>query len=498
MVDATGKVVATTAIYPHEPQKKWDEALATLGKLAVAHKVDLIAIGNGTASRETDKLATGLVKLLPDLKMSKIVVSEAGASVYSASAFASEELPELDVTLRGAVSIARRLQDPLAELVKIDPKAIGVGQYQHDVDQSRLKKGLDDVVMSCVNGVGVEVNTASPQILSYVAGLGPQLAKNIITWREENGPFKNRRQLMKVPRLGPKAFEQAAGFLRVRNSDNPLDRSAVHPESYKIVEKMAQDLGCSIEELLKDAQLRRQIKLQNYVTEEVGLPTLNDIMKELARPGLDPREKYEAFSFAEGIHEIKDLVVDYLQKKYPRELVSNNNVFWYNSDLQSFKIALAREIIQEAQYSNWDQERIRILVLLNFETASVAAQNALLKLIEEPPANTLIVLPVINSHRLLATISSRCSLCQINQENVETDKKTKTNDFTWPSNLAEVFNTIDRYKDRDSAKNFVRNLLEQKQLGYKEKKALAQAYFDLESNLNVRLALEHCFFSFFQ
>ncbi len=196
--------------------------------------------------------------------------------------------------------------------------------------------------------------------------------------------------------------------------------------------------------------------------------------------------------------EIKDLVVDYLQKKYPRELVSNNNVFWYNSDLQSFKIALAREIIQEAQYSNWDQERIRILVLLNFETASVAAQNALLKLIEEPPANTLIVLPVINSHRLLATISSRCSLCQINQENVETDKKTKTNDFTWPSNLAEVFNTIDRYKDRDSAKNFVRNLLEQKQLGYKEKKALAQAYFDLESNLNVRLALEHCFFSFSQ
>ena len=238
IVDATGKVVATTAIYPHEPQKRWDEALATLGKLAVAHRVDLIAIGNGTASRETDKLAMELVKLLPDLKMSKIVVSEAGASVYSASAFASEELPELDVTLRGAVSIARRLQDPLAELVKIDPKAIGVGQYQHDLGESKLARSLDAVVEDCVNAVGVDANTASAPLLARVSGIGSGLAQSIVQHRDANGPFKSRKALKEVPRLGPKAFEQCAGFLRIQGGDDPLDASGVHPEAYPVVRKI--------------------------------------------------------------------------------------------------------------------------------------------------------------------------------------------------------------------------------------------------------------------
>lgn len=305
-LDPQGKLLEHSVIFISQSEQAREASGILIKQLIGRHKIEAVAIGNGTASRETEAFIKSL-KLPASITV--VMVNESGASIYSASEVARSEFPDHDVTVRGAVSIGRRLMDPLAELVKIDPKSIGVGQYQHDVDQSRLKKGLDDVVMSCVNGVGVEVNTASPQILSYVAGLGPQLAKNIITWREENGPFKNRRQLMKVPRLGPKAFEQAAGFLRVRNSDNPLDRSAVHPESYKIVERMAQELGCSIEELLKDAQLRRQIKLQNYVTEEVGLPTLNDIMKELARPGLDPRGKFEAFSFTEGVNEIKDLAV---------------------------------------------------------------------------------------------------------------------------------------------------------------------------------------------
>ena len=237
VVDATGKVVATTTIYPHEPQRRWDEALATLGKLAVQHRVDLIAIGNGTASRETDKLAMDLVKLLPDLKMSKIVVSEAGASVYSASAFASEELPELDVTLRGAVSIARRLQDPLAELVKIDPKAIGVGQYQHDLGESKLARSLDAVVEDCVNAVGVDANTASAPLLARVSGIGTGLAQSIVQHRDANGPFKSRKALKQVPRLGPKAFEQCAGFLRITGGDDPLDASGVHPEAYPVVRR---------------------------------------------------------------------------------------------------------------------------------------------------------------------------------------------------------------------------------------------------------------------
>ena len=239
VVDATGKVVATSVIYPHEPQRRWNEALAVLGKLAVQHKVELISIGNGTASRETDKLATELVKLLPDLKMSKIVVSEAGASVYSASAYASEELPDLDVTLRGAVSIARRLQDPLAELVKIDPKSIGVGQYQHDLSANHeLSRSLDAVVEDCVNAVGVDVNTASAPLLARVSGIGTALAQNIVLHRDANGPFRSRRALKKVPRLGPKAFEQCAGFLRIPGGEDPLDASGVHPEAYPVVRRI--------------------------------------------------------------------------------------------------------------------------------------------------------------------------------------------------------------------------------------------------------------------
>ncbi len=305
-LDPQGKMLADEVIYVTQSERALQASGILIKQLIVKHKIEAIAIGNGTASRETEAFIKALN--LP-ASILVIMVNESGASVYSASEVAREEFPDHDVTVRGAVSIGRRLMDPLAELVKIDPKSIGVGQYQHDVDQNKLKKGLDDVVMSCVNGVGVEVNTASRQLLSYVSGLGPQLAKNIVTYREENGAFKNRRNLLKVPRLGPKAFELAAGFLRVRNSKNPLDKSAVHPERYAIVETMAKDLGCDIEDLLTDSELRNKINLNKYVTEEVGLPTLTDIINELARPGLDPREKFEAFAFAEGIHEMKDLVV---------------------------------------------------------------------------------------------------------------------------------------------------------------------------------------------
>jgi uncharacterized protein len=306
VVDATGKVVATTAIYPHEPQKRWDEALATLGKLAVAHRVDLIAIGNGTASRETDKLAMDLVKLLPDLKMSKIVVSEAGASVYSASAFASEELPELDVTLRGAVSIARRLQDPLAELVKIDPKAIGVGQYQHDLGESKLARSLDAVVEDCVNAVGVDANTASAPLLARVSGIGTGLAQSIVQHRDANGPFKSRKALKEVPRLGPKAFEQCAGFLRINGGD-PLDASGVHPESYPVVRRIVAVTKSDIKALIGNAEILRQVNPQNFVDDNFGLPTVTDILRELEKPGRDPRPAFKAAVFKEGVETLKDL-----------------------------------------------------------------------------------------------------------------------------------------------------------------------------------------------
>jgi uncharacterized protein len=308
VVDATGKVVATDAIFPHEPQRRWDEALATLGRLAVAHKVELIAIGNGTASRETDKLATELVKLMADQqKITKIVVSEAGASVYSASAFAAEELPDLDVTLRGAVSIARRLQDPLAELVKIDPKSIGVGQYQHDLSEFKLSRSLDAVVEDCVNAVGVDVNTASAPLLARVSGIGPTLAENIVGHRDANGPFKSRKKLKEVPRLGPKAFEQAAGFLRINGGDDPLDASGVHPESYPVVRRIIEATKSDIKVLIGNGEILRGLKPKEFVDETFGLPTVTDILRELEKPGRDPRPAFKAAVFKEGVEKIDDL-----------------------------------------------------------------------------------------------------------------------------------------------------------------------------------------------
>ncbi|MDB5628055.1 MAG: binding domain protein [Tardiphaga sp.] len=307
VIDATGKVVATSTIYPHEPQRQWDASLAVLGKLATAHKVELIAIGNGTASRETDKLATDLVKLLPDLKMAKVVVSEAGASVYSASAFASEELPDLDVTLRGAVSIARRLQDPLAELVKIDPKSIGVGQYQHDLGESKLSRSLDAVVEDCVNAVGVDVNTASAPLLARVSGIGAGLAQSIVQYRDANGRFASRKALKDVPRLGPKAFEQCAGFLRIADGDDPLDSSGVHPEAYPLIRKILVATKSDIKALIGNAEILRQVKPQQFVDDTFGLPTVTDIFKELEKPGRDPRPQFKAAVFKDGIEKLSDL-----------------------------------------------------------------------------------------------------------------------------------------------------------------------------------------------
>ncbi|MGE0284891.1 MAG: Tex family protein [Bradyrhizobium sp.] len=307
VVDATGKVVDTTTVYPHEPQRQWNETLASLGKLAAKHRVDLVAIGNGTASRETDRLATDLLKLLPDQNMSKIVVSEAGASVYSASAFASEELPDLDVTLRGAVSIARRLQDPLAELVKIDPKAIGVGQYQHDLSESRLARSLDAVVEDCVNAVGVDANTASAPLLARVSGIGAGLAQSIVQFRDANGPFKSRKALKDVPRLGPKAFEQCAGFLRINGGIDPLDASGVHPESYPVVRRILEATRSDIKALIGNGEVIRQLKPRAFVDETFGLPTVTDILKELEKPGRDPRPAFKTAALKEGVETIKDL-----------------------------------------------------------------------------------------------------------------------------------------------------------------------------------------------
>ncbi|MGT2437959.1 Tex family protein [Bradyrhizobium betae] len=307
VTDATGKVVDTAVIYPHEPQRQWNEALAILGKLALKHRVELIAIGNGTASRETDKLAGDLVKGLAELKMTKIVVSEAGASVYSASAFASEELPGLDVTLRGAVSIARRLQDPLAELVKIEPKAIGVGQYQHDLGQAKLAKSLDAVVEDCVNAVGVDVNTASAPLLARVSGVGSGLAQSIVAHRDANGPFKSRKALKEVPRLGPKAFEQCAGFLRILGGEDPLDASGVHPEAYPVVRRILAATKSDIKALIGSSEIVRTLKPKDFVDETFGLPTVTDILKELEKPGRDPRPAFKAAVFMEGVEEIKHL-----------------------------------------------------------------------------------------------------------------------------------------------------------------------------------------------
>ncbi|MFC7384580.1 Tex family protein [Sphaerisporangium rhizosphaerae] len=307
VVDATGKVVATETIYPHEPRRRWDESIAVLERLAREHHVELIAIGNGTASRETDKLAGDLIKRHPDLKVTKIVVSEAGASVYSASAYASQELPGLDVSLRGAVSIARRLQDPLAELVKIDPKSIGVGQYQHDLSETKLSRSLDAVVEDCVNAVGVDVNTASAPLLTRVSGIGSGLAGSIVQHRDANGPFRSRRALKEVPRLGPKAFEQCAGFLRIPGGDDPLDASSVHPESYPVVRRILDATSGDIRTLIGDTAVLRRLRPDQFADDTFGLPTVTDILKELEKPGRDPRPAFRAATFKEGVEKISDL-----------------------------------------------------------------------------------------------------------------------------------------------------------------------------------------------
>jgi protein Tex len=307
VVDATGKVLATETVYPHPPKNQWDQSIAVLARLIQQHQVSLVSIGNGTASRETDQLVADLMKQHKDLPIQKIMVSEAGASVYSASELAAKEFPDLDVSLRGAVSIARRLQDPLAELVKIDPKSIGVGQYQHDVNQVQLARMLDTVVEDCVNAVGVDVNTASVALLKQVSGLSASISENIVAFRNQNGPFPNRSQLKKVPRLGDKAFEQAAGFLRVMNGDNPLDASAVHPEAYPVVNAILDDTGKSIRDLIGQSQYLRSLNPANYISADFGLPTVTDILQELEKPGRDPRPEFKSVQFKDGVEKITDL-----------------------------------------------------------------------------------------------------------------------------------------------------------------------------------------------
>jgi len=307
VVDATGKVLETATVYPHAPRNDWDGTLAILAKLCAKHAVDLISIGNGTASRETDKLAADLIKKLPSLKLTKVMVSEAGASVYSASELAAKEFPDMDVSLRGAVSIARRLQDPLAELVKIDPKSIGVGQYQHDVSQLKLARSLDAVVEDCVNAVGVDVNTASAALLARISGLNATLAQNIVAHRDANGAFTSRAELLKVPRLGDKTFEQAAGFLRVMNGSNPLDASAVHPETYPLVQRIAADTGRDIRSLIGDSGFLKRLDPKQFTDDKFGLVTIGDILAELEKPGRDPRPEFKTAEFLEGVESLKDL-----------------------------------------------------------------------------------------------------------------------------------------------------------------------------------------------
>ncbi|WP_446810212.1 Tex family protein [Methylomonas sp. 2BW1-5-20] len=307
VVDATGKLLATETIYPHQPKNQWDQSIAVLERLIKQHQVQLVSIGNGTASRETDQLVADLMRTHKELYFQKITVSEAGASVYSASELAAKEFPELDVSLRGAVSIARRLQDPLAELVKIDPKSIGVGQYQHDVNQVQLARMLDTVVEDCVNAVGVDVNTASVALLKQVSGLSGSISENIVAFRDANGPFANRNQLKKVPRLGDKAFEQAAGFLKIMNGDNPLDASAVHPEAYPVVNAILDDTGKSIRDLIGQSQFLRGLNPANYANSNFGLPTVTDILQELEKPGRDPRPEFKSVQFKDGIEKITDL-----------------------------------------------------------------------------------------------------------------------------------------------------------------------------------------------
>jgi protein Tex len=307
VVDATGKFVDHATIYPHEPRRDWVGAMSVIAALCMKHKVELLSIGNGTASRETDKLATEVIQKMPQLNLTKVMVSEAGASVYSASEFAAKEFPDLDVSIRGAVSIARRLQDPLAELVKIEPKAIGVGQYQHDVDQTGLARSLDAAVEDCVNSVGVDVNTASAPLLSRVAGLNATLGANIVAHRDEHGPFKSRAAIKKVARLGPKTFEQAAGFLRIMNGSNPLDASAVHPEAYPLVEKISAATKRPLKAMIGDRAFLKSLAPKQFADDTFGVPTITDILAELDKPGRDPRPEFKTATFQDGVEKIGDL-----------------------------------------------------------------------------------------------------------------------------------------------------------------------------------------------
>jgi uncharacterized protein len=306
-MDSTGKLVDTATIYPHEPQKRWDESIAVIGALAQKYAVELLSIGNGTASRETDKLASAIMVRYPELGLKKIMVSEAGASVYSASAYASQEFPDVDVSIRGAASIGRRLQDPLAELVKIEPKAIGVGQYQHDLSQHRLGRALEAVVEDCVNAVGVDLNMASQPLLAQVSGLGDSLATNVVAYRDAHGAFRNRKELLKVPRLGDKAFEQCAGFLRIKGGDNPLDASSVHPESYPVVERILAVSKMTLADLLGNAKVLRALQVQDFANENHGVLTVKDILAELEKPGRDPRPEFKTAEFKDGVEKISDL-----------------------------------------------------------------------------------------------------------------------------------------------------------------------------------------------
>jgi protein Tex len=387
VVDRTGKVLDTATIYPHVPRNDWDGALHALSLLAKTHNVDLISIGNGTASRETDKLAAELIKKHPELKLTKIVVSEAGASVYSASELASREFPNLDVSLRGAVSIARRLQDPLAELVKIDPKSIGVGQYQHDVSQTKLARSLDAVVEDCVNAVGVDVNTASPALLARISGLSASLADAMVRYRDEHGAFASREALKKVPRLGEKTFEQAAGFLRIMGGENPLDASAVHPEAYPVVEKILADLGKPLTELTGDARALKELDATRYTSEQFGLPTVRDILKELEKPGRDPRPQFKTAAFQDGVEELKDLTPGMLLEG----VVTNVTNFGVFVDIGVHQDGLVHISMMSHKFIKDPRELVKAGDVLKVKVLEVDLQRkriALTMKLDAPPAHT--------------------------------------------------------------------------------------------------------------
>jgi protein Tex len=386
VVDRTGKVLDTATIYPHVPRNDWDGALHALSLLAKTHNVDLISIGNGTASRETDKLAAELIKKHPELKLTKIVVSEAGASVYSASELASREFPNLDVSLRGAVSIARRLQDPLAELVKIDPKSIGVGQYQHDVSQTKLARSLDAVVEDCVNAVGVDVNTASAALLARISGLSASLADAMVRYRDEHGAFASREALKKVPRLGEKTFEQAAGFLRIMGGENPLDASAVHPEAYPVVEKILADLGKPLTELTGDARALKELDATRYTSEQFGLPTVRDILKELEKPGRDPRPQFKTAAFQDGVEELKDLTPGMLLEG----VVTNVTNFGVFVDIGVHQDGLVHISMMSHKFIKDPRELVKAGDVLKVKVLEVDLQRkriALTMKLDAPPAH---------------------------------------------------------------------------------------------------------------